>query len=59
MVTSIWLGIFKGFPILLFFFSLHIQYSWLLSGRKCGRWERCRELRETGKEKAGGLFSPF
>lgn len=32
---GIWLGIFKGFPILLFF-SLHIQYSWLLSGRKCG-----------------------
>lgn len=29
------LGIFKGSPILLFF-SLHIQYSWLLSGRKCG-----------------------
>jgi hypothetical protein len=23
MVTGIWLGIFKGFPILLFFFSAH------------------------------------
>ena len=27
----------KSFPILLsFFFSPHIQYSWLLRGRKCG-----------------------
>lgn len=32
---GIWLGIFKGFQFC-YFFPLHIQYSWLLSGRKCG-----------------------